>query len=262
MKLVAENQRWTCFSFGNVSPALSPFHRLVKQHSPAKAGFQRSRMARTELPGNAPGWRVTDQYCLREAQAPLSPLRQASLRSSSALPVSLAKPSPFAYMIARASIADVFHVRVDTLCIDLSEEGAAGRVASWARSLAEPVEVLICNAGMFFMEYLCPENLGKVRSMMVLHMESVAELCILRGSDMISRGRGRILIMSSITDRIPAPGIAVYSATKSFLSSFGKSLFSRVNIYFGAESVGYLDCVEPLIERHGIDSKGNTGYRN
>ena len=122
------------------------------------------------------------------------------------------------------SIADAFHVRVDTLCVDLSEEGAAGRVASWARSLAEPVDVLICNAGMFFMEYLCPENLGRVRAMMALHMESVAELCILLGSDMTSRGRGGILIMSSITDRIPAPGIAVYSATKSFLSSFGKSL--------------------------------------
>ncbi len=121
-------------------------------------------------------------------------------------------------------LAEEFRVNVSMLCIDLSEHGAAERVASWARSLAESVEVLVCNAGMFFMEYLSGENLGKARAMMSLHMESVAELCILLGSDMKARGGGRILIMSSMTDRVPAPGIALYSATKAFLSSFGKSL--------------------------------------
>ena len=41
---------------------------------------------------------------------------------------------------------------------------------------------------------------------------------------MKERGYGQILIVSSMTAGIPAPGIAVYSATKAYLKSFGRSL--------------------------------------
>ena len=79
-------------------------------------------------------------------------------------------------------------------------------------------------AGMFFMEYLSPENLGKVRTMMALHMNVVTELSILAGSRMKEKGGGHILNISSMTARIPAPGIVIYSSTKAYLKMFGKSL--------------------------------------
>ena len=94
-----------------------------------------------------------------------------------------------------------YGVPVQTLCIDLTKPGAAEEVLAWC---AEP-DVLVNNAGMFFMEYLSPENLGKVRTMMALHMNVVTELSILAGSRM-------------------APGIAIYSSTKAYLKMFGKSL--------------------------------------
>lgn len=113
-----------------------------------------------------------------------------------------------------------YGVQVETLCIDLTRQGAAEEVLAWC---PEP-EVLINNAGMFFMEYLKPENLGKVRTMMTLHMDVVTELCILAGSRMKEKGGGHILNISSMTARIPAPGIAIYSSTKAYLKTFGKSL--------------------------------------
>lgn len=121
---------------------------------------------------------------------------------------------------ASASLQATFGVNVETLCIDLSKPGAAEEVLAWC---PDP-DVLINNAGMFFMDYLKPENLGKVRTMMGLHMDVVTELCILAGTRMKEKGGGHILNMSSMTARIPAPGIAIYSSTKAYLKVFGKSL--------------------------------------
>ena len=113
-----------------------------------------------------------------------------------------------------------YSVPVQTLCIDLTKPGAAEEVLAWC---PEP-DVLVNDAGMFFMEYLSPENLGKVRTMMALHMNVVTELSILAGSRMKEKGGGHILNISSMTARIPAPGIAIYSSTKAYLKVFGKSL--------------------------------------
>ena len=113
-----------------------------------------------------------------------------------------------------------YGVPVQTLCIDLTKPGAAEEVLAWC---PEP-DVLVNDAGMFFMEYLSPENLGKVRTMMALHMNVVTELSILAGARMKEKGGGHILNISSMTARIPAPGIAIYSSTKAYLKVFGKSL--------------------------------------
>ena len=116
-----------------------------------------------------------------------------------------------------------FPVRVETLCLDLAASGAAEQVVDWCEGLDLIPDTLVNNAGMFFMEYLTPSSLGKVRTMMHLHMDAVTELCILLGAKMKERGSGCILNVSSMTARIPAPGIAIYSATKAYLKSFGRS---------------------------------------
>lgn len=115
-------------------------------------------------------------------------------------------------------------VEVRTLCLDLAAAGAAERVLAWCDGLGLVPDVLVNNAGIFFMQYLEPSGLGKVRTMMHLHVDAVTELSILLGARMKERGSGQILIVSSMTARIPAPGIAVYSATKAYLKSFGRSL--------------------------------------
>ena len=51
------------------------------------------------------------------------------------------------------------------------------------------------------------------------------------GEAMKKRGSGYLLIMSSMAARIPAPGITVYSATKAYLKSFGRSLSYELKPY-------------------------------
>ena len=118
-----------------------------------------------------------------------------------------------------------------TLCIDLSSHGAAARVMEWCDTEDLQPDILVNNAGMFFMEYLNPGNLGKADSMMALHMETVTDLCVLLGSRMKARGSGYILNMASMTAWIPAPGIAIYSASKAYLVSFGKGLSYELRPY-------------------------------
>ena len=115
----------------------------------------------------------------------------------------------------------------NTLCLDLTTPGAAEAVLQWCPE----ADVLICNAGMFFMEYLSPGNMPKAKAMMALHMQATTELCILYGDKMKAKGAGHILIMSSMTARIPAPGIAIYSATKAYLKSFGRSFSYEMRPY-------------------------------
>lgn len=117
------------------------------------------------------------------------------------------------------------------LCVDLAAHGAAEKVVEWCDKEGLQPDILVNNAGMFFMEYLNPENLAKADKMMALHMETVTDLCVLLGSRMKERGSGYILNMGSMTAWIPAPGIAIYSASKAYLVSFGKGLSYELRPY-------------------------------
>ena len=125
---------------------------------------------------------------------------------------------------AGAALAAETGVPVRTLFCDLARHGAAEEVVAWCDAEGIAPAVLVNNAGMFFMHHLKPDDLPKVHAMMALHMETVTDLCILFGARMAEAGRGWILNVSSMTARIPAPGITLYSATKAYLKSFGKSI--------------------------------------
>lgn len=125
---------------------------------------------------------------------------------------------------AAKALREAYSVRVETHFQDLAKHEEAEKLLAWCDEKGLEPDILINNAGMFFMEYLCAEKLEKARKMMTLHMETPAELCILLGERMKKRGGGHILNMASVTARIPAPGIVLYSSTKAFLKSFGKSL--------------------------------------
>ena len=133
--------------------------------------------------------------------------------------------------MAKAALSKETAVEITTVEADLALPGAAEGILKECGEKGLEPEILINNAGMFFMEYLSPGILPKVRSMMDLHMRAATELCILFGEEMKRRGHGRILNVASMAARIPAPGIAVYSASKAYLKCFGKSLSYEMRPY-------------------------------
>ena len=84
---------------------------------------------------------------------------------------------------------------------------------------------------MFFFEELTSENEQKALTMLYLHVFTPTRLCILFGEEMKKRGYGHLINMSSMAARLPSPGITIYSASKAYLKSFGKSLYFEMRPY-------------------------------
>ena len=125
-----------------------------------------------------------------------------------------------------------YPVSVVTRFQDLAVEDAADRLFEWCTSeLGLLPDIVVNNAGMFFFKELTEADLEKVQALLNLHVTTVTRTCLLFGNAMKKRGSGRLLIMSSMAARIPAPGITVYSASKAYLKSFGRSLSFEMKPY-------------------------------
>jgi hypothetical protein len=114
---------------------------------------------------------------------------------------------------------------------DLATETAADELLAFCQAEGLQIDILINNAGMFFFEELTTENEAKALTMMRLHTFTPTRLCILFGEEMKRHGYGYIVNMSSMAAKLPCPGITVYSATKAYLKSFGKSLYFEMKPY-------------------------------
>lgn len=132
---------------------------------------------------------------------------------------------------ASSDLHEQFGIQVVARYQDLSVETAADELLAFCQEQSLDVEILINNAGMFFFEELSVENEAKALTMMRLHMFTPTRLCLLFGAEMKQCGHGYILNMSSMAAQLPCPGIAIYSATKAYLKSFGKSLYFEMRPY-------------------------------
>ena len=133
---------------------------------------------------------------------------------------------------AREELRGASPVKVTTRFQDLALPDAADHLFQWCtQELQILPDVLINNAGMFFFKELENADLERVQAMINLHVNTITRSCLLFGEAMKERGSGNLLIMSSMAARIPAPGITVYSATKAYLKSFGRSLSYELKPY-------------------------------
>lgn len=130
-----------------------------------------------------------------------------------------------------AELVEEYSVNVIPHYQDLATDDAAESLLEFCDSGNLEVDTLICNAGMFFFKEIHPEDKKRVEAMMRLHMTTPTKLCLLFGERMKQRGEGHILIMSSMAAKLPMPGITVYSATKAYLKSFGRSLYFEMRPY-------------------------------
>lgn len=130
-----------------------------------------------------------------------------------------------------AELSQAYGVKVIGRYQDLAKETAADELFGYCQAENLQIDILINNAGMFFFEELSTENEAKALTMMRLHMFTPTRLCVLFGEEMKKRGSGYILNMSSMAAKLPCPGITIYSATKAYLKSFGKSLYFEMRPY-------------------------------
>ena len=124
-----------------------------------------------------------------------------------------------------ASLSAEHGIDAVPLYADLSRREAAAEVYERVKEMSAEVSVLINNAGMLLFSTIDRTSIASLESIITLHCTTPTLLCRLFAHDMVQRGRGHIVIMSSVTAWTPYPTISHYAATKAYLRSFAQSLW-------------------------------------
>jgi len=132
---------------------------------------------------------------------------------------------------AAESLSSRYPVKVEGHFQDLALADSADSLYGWCHERNILPDILVNNAGMFFFKELDSGDLDRVQAMVNLHVNTISRLSLLFGQAMKERGSGYILIVSSMAARLPVPGITIYSATKAYLKSFGRSLSYELKPY-------------------------------
>ena len=122
-------------------------------------------------------------------------------------------------------------VAVHAIVSDLARPKAAEELYQTVRGKGLQVDILVSNAGFFFFGEAVDASLGRANAMLQLHVVTPSLLCTCFGREMRERGRGHILIVSSISAWRDFPGISYYGASKKYLRGFARSLRSEMSVY-------------------------------
>src|SRR5882724_9861949 len=125
--------------------------------------------------------------------------------------------------IDRAAI-ELRDLGVATQAVQADLETSRG-IDTLLRAIAgRPVDALLANAGIGLGRGFLDQDFDEVRRVVDTNITGTLYLLHRVGSDMRSRGHGRILITGSIAGFVPGSFQAVYNGTKAFLDSFSFAL--------------------------------------
>lgn len=122
------------------------------------------------------------------------------------------------------SLRQAYPVQVVPLVMNLGTQDAAKTLYDYCHAHDYPIEVLINNAGVYHNTDFLDDSEAFNLLIMNLHMVTPAMLTYYFGHDMVTRGKGYILNMCSITARIAVQKMGTYGATKAFLQNFTRSV--------------------------------------
>ena len=129
----------------------------------------------------------------------------------------------------KAEVEKTYGVRVETIAADLSKAEEVEKVYTTCKENGWQVDYLINNAGFGGQgDFARERTMQQDMSMIAVNVEAPTRLCKLFLPDMIERGSGRVLNVSSTAATMPGPLQAVYYATKAYLTSFSNALWREL----------------------------------
>lgn len=114
--------------------------------------------------------------------------------------------------------------KIETLALDLTRSESQEQVLDWFYSLASRIDVFVNNAGFGVYGYSTATPLDKELSMLQLNVINAYKLAKLFLHRMTAQEHGTIINICSNSAFQPIPRMAVYAASKSFLSSYSQAL--------------------------------------
>jgi short-subunit dehydrogenase len=107
---------------------------------------------------------------------------------------------------------------------DLADEVQTEALLASLAASGERVSLLINNAGLGDHGYFEESDWGRVKSMLDVNIKALTRLTHAILPDLIRIGHGAILNVSSIASLLPLPKMAVYAASKAYVTSFSEAL--------------------------------------
>lgn len=135
--------------------------------------------------------------------------------------------------------------------VDVSDYESIKKMVETAESIYGKADILVCNAGVCVLEDFLADNDFKNRDLHFdINIKGVWNTAKAVIPGMIKKGRGAIVVMSSVTgDMVADPGEVAYATSKAALVGFTKSMAREVadkNIRVNAICPGYVRT--PLVE--------------
>ena len=115
-------------------------------------------------------------------------------------------------------------VKVSILVMDLSEPDAGHRLYAAVTGQGLSVDLLVHNAGFGSYGPFVELPMPTIQQMHRLHLATVLESTRLFLPQMVDRGTGGVIVVSSIAGFFSVPYLAKYAASKAFLLQFYRAL--------------------------------------
>jgi uncharacterized protein len=112
--------------------------------------------------------------------------------------------------------------------VDLGGPGGAKDLLTALNDLHLEVDVLVNNAGFGDMDPVAGADCAKLVSMVDLNIRTLTELTCALLPHMVARRRGGVLNVASTAAFMPGPNMAVYYASKAYVLSFTRALYSEL----------------------------------
>ncbi|MDQ3640785.1 MAG: SDR family oxidoreductase [Actinomycetota bacterium] len=119
-------------------------------------------------------------------------------------------------------------VKVDVMVADVTVPEQLATIEDRLRGGSPPVDLLVNNAGAGGQGAFAEIPLEWQESQIRLNVLAPVRLTHAALEQMLPRGRGGVLNVSSIAGLQPMPNVATYAATKAYLSSFSHALHEEV----------------------------------
>lgn len=119
-------------------------------------------------------------------------------------------------------------IRVEPLLLDIGRPDAVEIIAAWLTEKRLYCDVLVNNAGVGQSGPFSASDPSGLDAVIATNIAAVARLTRAMLPDMLARGRGGILSISSLGALIPGPHQATYYASKAFVVSLSEAIRSEV----------------------------------
>ena len=110
---------------------------------------------------------------------------------------------------------------------DLSDRDFPAKLYNSVKEKSLQVDILINNAGFGFSGLFLESDIKNYKEMLDVNIYSLTSLTHFFLKDMVARGHGGIMNISSLASYQPMPYFGIYAATKAYVTSFTIALYEE-----------------------------------